>query len=816
MLFVDVIVPIPLAFTYTYAVPVDWQASVQALQRVLVHFGKNKHYAALVVKVHETAPKNYSAKFIEGIIDDVPLFEAKQVQMWRWMSQYYMCALGDVYNAATSGALKVNTDSIVQAKNLNQEKLEALPEKQKVVLEMIKLRRICTLSDLVKESGVNSVYRYIKSWLEKDFIEVEDTWSQSYKPKTAKHLFLHPNYHDEEALNNLLDGLQKAPKQLALLLAYLKEGNYPDCVQVLQKTVLKDAQATAASLKPLIEKDVFFQSDEIIDRVNPEAIAVKPLPELSKAQTTAKNAIQKAFEKQRVCLLHGITGSGKTEIYVRLIQESLDAGKNALFLVPEIALSTQLIKRLYAFFGDKLLCYHSKVNANERVEVWDRVRNNKQPFVLIGVRSSVFLPFKKLGIIIVDEEHESSYKQHDPSPRYQARDTAVVMANMHKCNILLASATPSVESMYNVSTKKYAMVKLSQRYGTAKLPHLQTIHLSKEGQLRKGEGFISLPFHDAIAERLENKKQVIIFQNRRGYVPQMLCETCGHIPYCVNCDVPLTYHRYLNKLKCHYCGHNEGVFTTCPNCNSTKVNLVGLGTERVQEDLKLLFPDARVDRLDFETASGKKSLDDILYAFESGKGDILVGTQMLSKGLDFAKVTMVGVVSMEHLLAFPDFRSNERTYQLITQVAGRAGRSEDIGEVFLQTYNPDLKIIQQILNQDFDGFLNDELAERESFKYPPFYRLIRFTLKHKEKTIAWQAAENLANELKPLYGNLLFGPEAPYIERVRGKFLVDIMCKMGRNADQALVKNKIQEALDTFRINPNNRKPYLVIDVDPY
>lgn len=816
MLFVDVIVPIPLAFSYTYAIPVDWQEHIKPLQRVLVHFGKNKHYAALVVKIHEEAPKKYNAKFIEGIIDDVPLFDAKQVQLWNWMSKYYMCAMGDVYNAATPGALKVNTDSIIQAKNITEEKLFSLPEKQRIILELLSIRKICTLSDLAKESGISSVYRYIKTWLEKDLIEVEDTWSQSYKPKTEKHLFLHPNYHDEDVLIELMDNLQKAPKQLALLLAYLKQGNYPDCIQVLQKSVLKEAKASAASLKPLIEKEVFFQSDEIVDRVNPNAISVKPLPELSDAQTQAKISIQKSFESHTVCLLHGITGSGKTEIYVRLIQECLDAGKNALFLVPEIALSTQLIKRLYAFFGDKLLCYHSKVNANERVEVWDRVKNNDKPYVLIGVRSSVFLPYKKLGLIVVDEEHESSYKQHDPSPRYQARDTAVVMAHMHKCKVLLASATPSVESIHNVKSKKYGFVTLFQRFGNAVLPEIIAIHLSKEGQLRKGEGFISLPFHDAIAERIARKEQVIIFQNRRGYVPQMLCETCGHIPYCVNCDVPLTYHRYLNKLKCHYCGHNEGVFTSCPNCNSSKVNLVGLGTERVQEDLKLLFPESRVDRLDFETASGKKSLDDILYAFESGKGDILVGTQMLSKGLHFAKVTMVGVVSMEHLLAFPDFRSNERTYQLITQVAGRAGRSEDVGQVYLQTYNPALKIIKQILDQDFDGFLRDELAERAAFKYPPYYRLIRFTLKHKEKTIVWQAAENLAKELRPLFGNLLFGPEAPYVERVRGKFLVDIMCKMGRNADQALVKDKVQDAIDTFRINPNNKKPYLVIDVDPY
>jgi primosomal protein N' (replication factor Y) len=816
MLFVDVIVPIPLAFTYTYAVPEQWHQNIKTLQRVLVHFGKNKHYAALVVKVHDTAPTGYNAKFIEGIIDDEPMFISKQVQLWYWMSQYYMCSLGDVYNAATPGALKVNTDSIIQAKNISEEVLFALPEKQRLVLEYIRDKQICTLSELVKLGSLPSVYKHIKKWLEKDFVEIEDTWSQGYKPKTAKHLFLHPHFLVEDELNEVLNELQRAPKQLAIVLAYLRHADYPDCIPVLQKRVLDDADASTASLKPLIEKGVLFQSDEIVDRLVPSAIKQKAMPELSGAQQDSHDAIFKAYPKHPVCLLHGVTGSGKTEIYVKLIQTVLEKGQNALFLVPEIALSTQLIKRLYAFFGTKLLCYHSKVNANERVEVWSRVREGNEPFVLIGVRSSVFLPFKKLGLIIVDEEHESSYKQQEPAPRYQARDTAVVMGSLHKCQVVLASATPSVESIYNVRKDKYALVELSERFGNAVLPEIKTINLNKEGSIRKGEGFISEVFHDAIAERLERNEQSIVFQNRRGYVPQVLCETCGHIPFCVNCDVPLTYHRYINQLKCHYCGHHESVFTSCPACNSSSVTFKGLGTERIQEDLKLLFPENRVDRLDFETASGKKSLDDILTAFESGKGDILVGTQMLSKGLDFAKVSFVGVVSMEHLLAFPDFRATERTYQLITQVAGRAGRSEAKGEVFLQTYNPELLIIQQIINQDFEGFLSNELAERETFKYPPYYRLIRFSLKHKDKMVVWEAAKNLAVELKPIFGNLLFGPEAPYVERVRGRFLVDVMCKFGRNADQALVKEKIREALETFRINPNNKKPYLVIDVDPY
>lgn len=816
MLFVDVIVPIPLAYTYTYAVPEEWQASVKTLQRVLVHFGKNKHYAALVVKVHENAPTGYNAKFVEGLIDDDPLFTNKQVQLWYWMSQYYMCALGDVYNAATPGALKVNTDSIIQAKNISDEQLVHLPDKQRDVLEYIRNKGICTLSELMKTSSLPSVYKHVKQWLLKDFIEIEDTWSQSYKPKTAKHLYLHPSYHNEDELNEVLNEMQRAPKQLAIVLAYLKHGNFPDCLPVLQKTVMDDANASTASLKPLLERGVLYQSDEIIDRINPSQIKAKPLPELSSAQEDARKSISESYEKLPVCLLHGITGSGKTEIYVRLIQSCLDKGKSALFLVPEIALSTQLIKRLYAFFGEKLLCYHSKVNANERVEVWSRVKSSKEPFVLIGVRSSVFLPFRNLGLIVVDEEHESSYKQQEPAPRYQARDAAVVMGSLYKCQVLLASATPSVESIFNVQRGKYHLVELTERFGVAVLPEIKTINLNKEGRARKGEGFISEVFHDAIADRLERNEQSIVFQNRRGYVPQVLCETCGHIPFCVNCDVPLTYHRYINQLKCHYCGHHEAVFTSCPNCESTSVTLKGLGTERIQEDLKLLFPDKRVDRLDFETASGKKSLDDILTAFESGKGDILVGTQMLSKGLDFAKVSFVGVVSMEHLLAFPDFRSTERTYQLITQVAGRAGRSEAKGEVYLQTYNPELPIIQQIINQDFKGFLENELAERETFKYPPYYRLIRFSLKHKEKVIAWKAAENLALELKPIFGNLLFGPEAPYVERVRGRFIVELMCKFGRNADQVVVKDKIKEALNTFRINPNNKKAFLIIDVDPY
>lgn len=793
-------------------------SQIRRLQRVMVQFGKAKKYGGLVVDVHENPPVGYNAKFIEAIIDQTPLFNSKQIKLWNWISNYYMCSLGDVYTAATPGALKINTDSVIVSKIKDLSILDDFRDVEKEALNFIALKRLCSFSDLLSTFPLKNAYRLLKNWIADDLIEVEDSWSHSYKPKMEKAMVMSSEFLFEESFKDLLEDLSRSPKQQNLVLAYksLHKAN-EEFKEISKKRLLKKANTTSSVAKALIDKSIFFETEIVVDRVNlSSAEGPDKALSLSEDQLQAKSSIQAEFEKKQVCLFRGVTGSGKTEIYISLIKEQLAKGENVLLLVPEITLSTQLISRLEKFFKNQLLAYHSKINANKRVEVWENILSSDKPRLIVGVRSSIFLPFKKLGLIIVDEEHEPSYKQYEPAPRYHARDVAIVLGHFHEAKVLLGSATPCVESHYNALVlDKYGYVELNKRFGKARLPEIWTINMSKEGSVRKGEGFISMKLHDAIEDRLRKEEQSILFQNRRGYVPQVLCQTCGYIPMCVNCDVPLTYHKYLNQLKCHYCGHKEAVFGTCPSCNSNDVQYKGLGTERIQEDLKLLFPDVRIDRLDLESAGGKKNLDDIIASFETGKSQVLVGTQMLSKGLDFAGVTLVGVVSIEHLLAFPDFRSNERTFQLISQVAGRAGRGDKPGEVFIQTYNPDNTIVQQILKQDLEGFYQQELAERQVYQYPPYFRLIKFSLRYKDKELLWQIARNLHQHLTPIFGKYLQGPEAPYVERVRAKYIVEMQGKFPANANSQKVKDLVLEALDKFRTNTINKRAYLVIDVDP-
>lgn len=814
--YIDVILPIPVEKAFTYSVTQDEAAFLKPGMRVAVPFGKSKVYAALVKHIHREAPTIYEAKEIEHILDEHPIVTQKQFELWAWMATYYMCTEGEVMRASLPSAFLLESETIISLCKDVVLKDTDLPDDEFLIYEALQHQTVIKIQEVMDILGKRKVLPTIKRLLDKGAISVQEEIYEQYKPKIVSFVQLHPDYKDETAFNELLEKLSKAPKQRTLVLTFFSlkaKTNKPISTIALQKA----ANATSTQLKSLVSKGVFETYQKRKDRIDFEG-ETNETKQLNTYQEVALSEIKESFETQNVCLLHGVTASGKTEIYVSLIKELLTTGKQILYLLPEIALTTQLISRLQNYFGEKVAVFHSKYSVHERVEVWNNVLHKApKAQIIIGARSAMLLPFRDLGYVIIDEEHESSFKQFDPAPRYHARDTAIVLGYMFQAKVLLGSATPSIESVYNARQGKYGYVSLMHRHGDILLPEINLVDIKEKQRKREMTGHFSDTLLRAITDALELGEQVILFQNRRGFSPILECVTCGHAPQCPNCDVSLTYHKYRNQLRCHYCGHYIAMQLKCMACGSAELTTKGFGTEQIEVELKELYPDHKIARMDSDTTRGKYGFEKIITAFEQEEIDILVGTQMLTKGLDFRNVTLVGILNADSMLNFPDFRAHERSYQLIAQVSGRAGRTEKQGKVLVQTYNPYHQILQQVSANKFDAMYEEQLQERRDFKYPPFYRLVRITLRHRDYQKIEESSIWLAKALRQGLGaDAVLGPETPPIARIRNQYRRNVLIKINRKQNLNQVKGLIARVRTSFMAVPQYRGVRLIVDVDCY
>jgi primosomal protein N' (replication factor Y) len=820
-LFAELLLPVPVPKFFTYRVPRIYKEKIEVGQRAIVQFGDRKILTGLIATIHDKPPLDYEAKYILEILDDYPVVTTVQFKLFHWIADYYMCSLGEVMNAAMPGGLKLSSESMVQIHpsfNLDESTLE-FSDKELMLLKHLQHESL-DYSAIAKLLGVKNLYSILKSLVRKEAIILYEEVKEKYKPKTEKKIRLSPEFLQRESLEMLFEALAAKPKQEALLLKYLQDVPVLNRVEANKEGIPKKSLLTdglsESSLMTLIKNNVFEEFDVIVSRFSDEQTAPVHVIQLSEEQLRVQHEILKSFQDHNIALFRGITGSGKTEIYINLIKQALDGGSQVLYLLPEIAITTQIVQRLKKIFGQTVGVYHSRFSDNERVEVWNGILQGKFKFI-IGVRSSILLPFDNLGLIIVDEEHDPSYKQQEPAPRYNARDVALVMGQLHHAKVLLGSATPSVESFYHAQQNKYGFVMLDKRFGEAQLPTVMLADMSQEKKQKTNKGEFSGLMLKKIEEALGKKEQVIIFQNRRGYSPMVSCEDCGWIPKCVNCAVSLTYHQYKHALVCHYCGYREALPNQCPTCTSNRIKTMGYGTEKLEEELNLHFPDAKVQRMDLETTRSRTGYEKIIEQFEVGETNILVGTQMVTKGLDFDHVSLVGIFNADRMIHFPDFRSYERAYQLITQVSGRAGRRDKPGVVVIQTSNPTHPLLHTILHYDYQGFYASQLQDRYAHDYPPFARLIEITVKHTDKKICRFTAEELTNQLREgLTGVKIFGPGEPMISKIRNQFLFSILMKIPRSkADLASIKHHIQHVIHNILKIKEHRNTRIIVDVDP-
>lgn len=808
-LWAEVILPLALPTTYTYSIPKEFAERAIPGCRVEVIFGKNKKYAGIIKKLHINKPP-FETKFILNVLDDEPILFPQQLKLWNWMSEYYMCSEGEVMSAALPTHFKLSSETVLLYNDEAGEDFSHLTDEEFLVAEALLMKKELRLTEVQQILDATHVYPIIKKLIDKKVCFVWEAMDEKYKLKKENFVVLNPIYDNEEELSKKLNDWKGAPKQMELLLAYLHlqktEGD------VSQTALLKKSGATAAQLKGLADKNIVFIEKRSVDRVRFLPKNVEIDFEFSAAQQEASDAVNKSFETKNVCLLHGVTGSGKTQVYVKMIEKYFAQGKQVLYLLPEIALTAQIIRRLQKHFGGNITIYHSKFNNNERIELWNKIRTGEVKIVL-GARSALFLPFKDLGLLIVDEEHDASYKQQDPAPRYNARDAAVYYANLFGAKVLLGSATPSVESYYNAVNDKYALVELNERFGGLQLPSIEIIDTRQVAQ--KGKVMISPQLKEAIQQSLDAGRQVILFQNRRGYNPYLICGACGFIPQCVHCDVSLTLHKYSNKFHCHYCGSQYPKLITCPQCGSNDWLEKNFGTEKIEEQLEEDFSKHKIARMDVDSVRGKNAHDMLIQQFEQQRMDILVGTQMVVKGLDFDNVSLVGILDADGLLSFADFRVNERAFQLMEQVSGRAGRKKEQGKVVIQATNVKHPILQLVQQHDYKSFYQTEILNRQEFFYPPFSRIVLLTLKHKDKAIVTAAADKLATLLKQDLKEYIVGPAAPVVNRIRNQYLMEILIKLPKEPGMSLTYKKvIRNHINLLQSEKAFKAVTVVADVD--
>ena len=812
--FVEVILPLSLAKTFTYRVSEAEFGYIKKGMRIAVPFGKNKVYTALAIALHQNEPNLYEAKEIHQILDEEPIVNEIQISHWQWIASYYMCAIGDVYRGAVPSAFLLESETVISGiPGVFDERL--FSDEEYLVYQALRQSTSLKVNDVVSILNKKNVFPVIQQLIGKNVLSLQEEVSEIYKPKLVRYVRLHPEFQNHDNLAELLDILKNAEKQKELVLAYFQL-IASEKKPITVKQLIETSGATTI-IKALIDKAIFEEYHLQHDRINfDEKLEEKEL-RLSLAQQKALDQIHHNFESKDVNLLHGVTSSGKTEIYIKLIERYLTAEKQILYLLPEIALTTQLVERLTAYFGNKVAVFHSKYSNNERVEVWRQVLGNSDKSqVVIGARSALFLPFSNLGLIIVDEEHEQTFKQQDPAPRYHARDAAVVLANAHEAKVLLGSATPSIETYFNSLSGKYGLVEIFERYGKVMMPDIELVDLKDKYFRKKMSGHFSDTLITQITEALALGEQIILFQNRRGYSPVVECMTCGHVPACKNCDVSLTYHKNKNQLRCHYCGYSIANPTNCHKCSSRDLTTKGFGTEQIQQELVQLFPNSKIGRMDQDTTKGKFGFERIIDSFKNREVDILVGTQMLAKGLDFDNVSLVGIMNADNMLYHPDFRAFERSYQMMTQVSGRSGRSEKRGKVIIQTYNPNHNTIQQVTNNDYIGMYKEQLYERQIYKYPPYYRLIKITLKHRDYEKLKEGAMWLYQVLSQNLSLPVLGPEEPAIARIRNEYIRTIMIKIPQNQPLQGTKKTIRKILDSFEVVSQFRPIKTTVNVDFY
>lgn len=816
--YVDVILPLPLPKSFTYALPDEGADQVQPGCRVVVPFGRKKFYTAIVCNVHYYAPADYEVKEISTVLDASPILLPRQFKFWQWLADYYLCTQGDVYKAALPSGLKLESETIVEY-NPEFEAEGPLPEREQKILDRLSVEPEQSVTKLEKETGIKNILPVIKSLLDKEALFVKEEMRRTYKPKTETRVRLRPEFANEEKLKELFDLLAtRAPKQLELLMKHIELagilGGAP-AKEVTKKELLKRADASPAVFNALVDKHVFEVYQQEIGRLNALPGKTVELNALNEFQQQAYEEVVRSFREKNVTLLNGVTSSGKTEIYIHLIDDTLRAGKQVLYLLPEIALTTQITERLKRVFGSRLGIYHSKFPDAERVEIWQKQLTDKGYDIILGVRSSVFLPFRNLGLIIVDEEHENTYKQQDPAPRYHARSAAIVLASMYGAKTLLGTATPSVETWHNAMTGKYGLVQLKERYKEIQMPEIIPVDIKELHRKKRMTGQFSPLLLQYIREALDRKEQVILFQNRRGFAPMIECRTCGWVPKCKNCDVSLTYHKGIGQLTCHYCGYTCQLPCSCPACEGVELVNRGFGTEKIEDDIKVIYPEASVARMDLDTTRTRAAYEKIIADFEQGKTDILIGTQMVSKGLDFDHVSVVGILNADTMMNYPDFRSYERAFQLMAQVAGRAGRKNKRGRVVLQTKSIDHPIIRQVMENDFEGMVAHELSERQMFHYPPYYRMVYVYLKNRNEALLDLMARTMADKLKAVFGARVLGPDKPPVARIQTLYIRKIIVKIEQNAPMNRARELLVQVQREMVEDDRFKSLIVYYDVDP-
>lgn len=825
-LYADILLPLPLAGTFTYSVPEDLRGELEEGRRAVVQFGKKKIYTALVRRIHNNRPGAYPPKAILAILDRRPIVTPLQFQLWEWMASYYMCSPGEVMNAALPSGLKLASESVICLNESARIDPALLNEREILVMESLHARKKLTVSELSDLVELMKVIPLVNNLLEKGLIYTEETLEERYKPKLETFVRLAQPYRDdEESLREVFDELSKrAYKQLELLLSYmnLARDRKGRGREIKKSELLKSIDAQPQALNALVKKGVielFDQETSRLERRTASASAAGII--LSEHQKRAYNLLTGRMKEKEVVLLHGITSSGKTEMYIKLIDETLQTGRQVLYLLPEIALTSQIINRLQRYFGDKVGVYHSRYNDNERSEVWYRTlgdgtdKADSDFSIILGARSSLFLPFRDLGLVIVDEEHDTSYKQYDPAPRYNARDTAIYLAGLHRAPVILGSATPCMETYFNAQSGKYGLVELTERYGGLEMPEIVVCNVKEESRQGTMKTHFSSLLLAAVGEALQNKEQAILFQNRRGFSPHLVCESCHWIPMCRNCDISLTYHKQENRIRCHYCGYSENIPSHCPECGGTRILTRGFGTEKVEEELALHFPEAVIRRMDLDTTRSRFAHQRIISEFEAGQIDILVGTQMVTKGLDFDRVSLVGILNADNMIFFPDFRSYERSFQLMEQVSGRAGRKSRRGKVIVQTWHPEHPVIMFVKEHDFPAMFHSQLGDRFKYRYPPYYRLILVRLRHRDFKVLNKAASHLATTLRSALAHRVLGPEYPLVSRIKNLYIKQILIKIERPSPLKDQKRTILESIEKLHHEQGFSQVKVSVDVDP-
>lgn len=820
-MFAEIILPLPLYSTFTYVIPEEMQHDLQKGSRVLVQFGKKKYYTGIVEHIHSEPPAGYDVKPIMALLDPAPIVRYPQLKLWHWIAEYYLCSPGEVFKAAVPTGLKPESETYVSLNDdFDMPEGIKLTENQAIIIQALQNKKRLKISEIESVTEIKNAPRVINSLMEAGIVEIDEKVVEKYRPKKMTFIELTIDRNDNDGLHEFFNKTSRSNQQEKALIAYLELSGWmkqkSDLQDVSREKLLEVSGVSPGVLRALIDKGILKTVKKTLSRFNPTPGIHKPiLSPLSDIQQKAFENVKETFRDHRVSLLHGVTGSGKTEIYTHLIAAALASGNQVLYLVPEISLTTQLTDRLRKVFGDTLLIYHSKFSDNERVDVWKRLLNSNDPLIILGVRSSVFLPFARLGLVIVDEEHESSFKQYDPAPRYNARDAAIMLASMHGANTLLGSATPSVETYFKATQGKYGLVSLNERFEGSQLPDVEIIDMRAQRKKKLNKGILSQPLRLATNEAIKEGSQAIMFQNRRGFAPVVVCQQCGWTPKCHNCDVSLVYHKNSELLKCHYCGYCQPIPKLCPACGQNSIEVYGYGTERIAEEVHQEFPGYRVARMDLDTTRNKDAYQEIIEEFANHETDILVGTQMVSKGLDFEKVRVVGVINADTLLNFPDFRSNERAFNMLEQVAGRAGRRKDVGKVFIQTTKPDEPVLKHVRAHDYMAYYNEELEERRKYAYPPFTRIINIYLKNKDAANADMGAVILTKALRDIFGDRVLGPEKPFVSRVALWYIQSIMLKVEAGASMKKVKDILRSVHARLAHLPQIKSSIIYYDVDP-